>query len=379
MTSFQQDFVKCIRSTIFTGEPYTLSDDIIEEAKQQAVFSFLASQNERYAIISQNVQLVYEQKIVGEILAEVPFVVLKGTTASVYYNEPILRTLGDIDIIVKPEDFTRASDLLKANGYIPVDLPEKSSREVVFSKKDVIIELHHSFAELNKKEQEELLDQWIFDAIPSAMYGKIQGHPFPMLPEPLNGVTLLAHISQHLEGGLGMRQILDWLMYVDKELHDDAWATFRERTDQLGLTKLAKVTTRLGQLYLGLPEKEITWCRDADEQLCSELLEYLFECGNFGRKLGANNTVMAVFSKGKGINSFFVNLQKSGENTWKALEKHPGLKPFAWGYQSIRLISRGIQQVTPKDLIRDLKSSKRRNKLMEQLGATQQANRNSDA
>ena len=196
-----------------------------------------------------------------------------------------------------------------------------------------------------------------------------------MLTDPLNSLTLLAHISKHLESGLGFRQIIDWVMCVDKKLHDSAWPDFSEKTEQLGLTKLAKVSARLGQLYLGLSEQDITWCRDADESLREEFLNYIFECGNFGEKLGDNNIVMSVFSKGKSAKSFFTGLQRSGEVTWQSYKKHPILKPFAWVYQSYRLVSRGLKKVTFRDVRKDYRASKRRNKLMEKLEATQTAKR----
>ena len=44
-----------------------------------------------------------------------------------------------------------------------------------------------------------------------------------MFPPLENGLVLLGHINQHLEEGLGLRQILDWALYVDKALDDDAW------------------------------------------------------------------------------------------------------------------------------------------------------------
>lgn len=340
------------------------------------VYSLIAAQTDRYAVLAKNVQLLYEQKRVGEILAEIPFAVLKGTTASIYYPEPILRTLGDIDIIVQPENLAKAYNLLKANGYRTSESMGGNTREVPFVKAGVVIELHRSYAELNQKERELLLDQWIFDVIPRAEYRPIQGQSFPMLPDPFNGLVLLSHISQHLKSGLGLRQVLDWVMYVNKEVHDDSWPEFQEKTEQIGLNKLAKVTVRLGQLYLGLPEIEITWCMDTDEQLCSELLEYLFECGNFGEKLGANNTVTTFLSKGKGFSNLLINLQRDGENTWNALKRHPGLRPFGWIYQGIRMISRGKKQITIKELIKDVRLSKKRNSLMERLGVTQQAKRN---
>ena len=237
------------------------------------------------------------------------------------------------------------------------------------------MELHKSYAMLNNKSQEMLLNQWIYDGILNHITATYNNQIFPMLTDSLNGLTLLAHISKHLESGLGFRQIIDWVMYVDKKLHDSDWPDFCEKTDQLGLTKLAKVSARLGQLYFGLPEKDITWCKDADESLCEELLAYVFECGNFGNKLGANNTVISVFSKGRSVKSLFFDLQRSGEITWKAYKKHHSLKPFAWFYQSFRLASKGLKKVTLRDVRKDYRESKRRNRLMERLEATQRSKR----
>ena len=378
MTSSQYNLLSCIRSSLFTGEAFSLSDVIASEAEQQAILPLIGSRIDRYAAVAQNVQIFVELKKIEEILAVIHFVVLKGMAAAVYYPEPLLRIFGDIDIIVRPEDFIAVYEILHTNGYITNDSAAKVDREALFYKNGIVIELHRSFAELNQKRQEDLLDRWIFDAIPDAVYGRIQERTFPMLPDFMNGLTLLAHISQHLESGLGLRQILDWVMYVNKALHDNDWPDFRKKTDQLGLTKLAKVTARLGQLYLGLPEENITWCMDADERLCSELLEYLFECGDFGRRLGANNTVTSIFSKGKGMRNLFINLQDDGERTWKTLNQHPYLKPFAWIYQGIRLASRGIKKVSFKELISDIRASRKRNELMEKLEATQQANRNAN-
>ena len=56
-----------------------------------------------------------------------------------------------------------------------------------------------------------------------------------------------------MEEGLGLRQILDWALYVDKALDDDAWEhTFAPAVRRLGLERLAITVTRMCQLYLGL-------------------------------------------------------------------------------------------------------------------------------
>lgn len=49
------------------------------------------------------------------------------------------------------------------------------------------------------------------------------------------------------------------------------------------------------------------------DKLATALLEYCFNCGNFGAKLGQDNTVTMIMSHGKGVGGFFRNLQKRGE------------------------------------------------------------------
>ena len=374
MKALQQDFLDCLRGSLFTGETRNLSDELYAEVQQQAVLPLVTSGVDSYTIIAKNVQMIHEQKRIEEVLENVatpiPFVVLKGAAAAVYYPVPLRRTLGDIDIIVRPEDFISAYNALKANGYHALDSLKKIEweRELHFTNNGIMIELHHSFAKLSTKMQEALFDHWIYDGIPKAVRGTVNNQSFPMLAEPLNGLILLAHICNHLEAGLGFRQIIDWVMYVNRELHDERWPIFKEQSDQLGLTKLAKVTARAGQLYLGLSAENITWCMDEDEKLCERLIDYIFECGNFGLKMGVNNTVTTVFSQGKGIKSFFISLQRNGERTWEVLEKYPGLKPFAWIYQGLRWALRGvIENITPEELIRDIRGSKARSRLMEEL------------
>ncbi len=300
------------------------------------------------------------------------YVFLKGYAASIYYPKPYQRAIGDIDLLPLREEVRPVLDTLISNGYTASG--SLSDRDIPLDKEGTLIELHQSFALLNSAEQEKLLDQWIFDAIPKAQHLTIEESSFPVLPDQENGLVLLAHISQHLEEGLGIRQIIDWIMYVDKQLHDDHWEAFRGKTDLLGLTQLAIVAARLGQIYLGL-DNTITWCKEADEQVCADLLEYLFECGNFGRKPGNNNTAIMVMSHSRGIKGFFRNLQQRGEANWKRLATMPWLKSFAWAYQLGRYVTLGIRSGALKNMRKNVSASNRRNRLMDQLGARRTAMR----
>ena len=198
-----------------------------------------------------------------------------------------------------------------------------------------------------------------------------------MFPPLENGLVLLGHINQHLEEGLGLRQILDWALYVDKALDDDAWEhTFAPVVRRLGLERLTITVTRMCQLYLGL-RPDITWCASADEKVCDSLMNYIMEQGNFGRKgdTGSHKTVRDL-SILQNIPGFFKQIQHYGMRRWPALKKYPRLKPlltpFAWFWQLCRYLHLGLKREQPlKGLMQDVKKTRSKDALMEELGVKQ--------
>ena len=352
----------------FSGKPTgNLPDDVLQEAASQTVLPLICSTTKAYPTISNNVQLMWEQQELGKVLDGIPYLVIKGSCASIYYPEPLRRTLGDIDILVKPEYFTEAYRALEQAGYDTEDPLEGNDRHMNFERNGLTIELHRRYAVLQTKAQEAILDGWLYEATP--VIGTIGKYSFPMPENQLNGLVLLAHINQHLEEGLGLRHLVDWVMYVRHSLDDAAWPAFKEKSDQIGLTKLAKAVAKFGQMYLGL-STEITWCADMQESTVEDLLDYIFECGNFGHKDSHNNTIVMVMSHGRGLKGFFRNLQKRGEANWEALKTHSWLRPFAWIYQGCRYIKLGIKAGSIQHLMQNKADSNSRNKLMDELGAT---------
>lgn len=161
-------------------------------------------------------------------------------------------------------------------------------------------------------------------------------------------------------------------MYVRRSLTDGSWESFKEKTDQLGLTALAKAVTRFGQVYLML-NTELTWCQDVEDSTIKKLLDYVYECGNFGSKDARNNTMIMVMSHGRGVKGFFKNLQNRGVKNWEAVGRHSWLVPFAWIYQLIRYIKKGVKNDGLTNLGDNLAASRKRNELLDTLGATRTA------
>ena len=94
------------------------------------------------------------------------------------------------------------------------------------------------------------------------------------------------------------------------------------------------------------------------------------KCGNFGRSLDIlQPTVVEKIPPFSHPIQLFKYIQSHGETNWKALKKHPYLKPFAWIYQSCRYIKLAIQnKVTPNKLKAIYDEGNKRNEMFAALG-----------
>lgn len=303
------------------------------------------------------------QRLTG---AGIPCAVVKGSAAALLYPQPSNRLIGDIDLLIPPEDFDRACGLVSQGA----DFLGETDRHREYKQNGVVVELHRSFSTLHDPQKRERLDQLVFGAIGAGETASLDGYSFRCLPPVEHGLILLEHISNHLEDGLGLRQILDWMMFADRWLDDRLWdGKFARLLQELGLETLAVTATRMCQMYLGL-RPDITWCAGADAALCRELMEYVLSQGNFGRKLqyGSNRAVVIFGSIGD-LGAIFRLLQRSGCKNWKALGRYPFLKPFAWLYQLIRYIGRGLRTKHPIQFLKSaVKRSRTQGDFLEALG-----------
>ena len=335
MTSTQNKLLNEISDALWHNTYKTIPTDVLEEAQLQAVAGLLVGEDLYTA--TRFVQYCYVEDELLELLSShsIPSVILKGASAAIYYPIPSARTFGDIDFMVPPEFFSKASQLLLDNGYQLYSDTDEKERHIGFKKDGYTFELHRRFS-YNDLD----IERYVIDGIENRVQARIDDHDFPMLPPLANGLVLLAHMRHHLQTGMGLRQVIDWMMYVDGVLDDELWAaTFKPVADELGLTTLAITATALCQKYLGLSHRE--WCAEADTTLAGELLEAVLSSGNFGRKHGNGNNVETVTAamKSRGV---FYYLQLAGECNWKLYHHHHFLKPFCWFYQIFRYIRQGI-------------------------------------
>ena len=287
-------------------------------------------------------QIFHYQRIVGvqADLAKafnqtgVGVAVLKGTSAAQYYPNPEFRTMGDIDLLAKPDDYAKTYQLLLDMQWHDVtkEGEELRGRHRTLTKKGISIELHHFFSSTaNSQVSSNALDEHIFISI------KNDGL---LLDDAPNGLVLLNHILQHLNAGIGLRHIIDWMLFVDRCLDDTMWnSTFSELAVSCGLKDLAIAITRMCQLFMGLRTDNITWCKAADNDTCRMFMMYVINSGDFGRMRDITSSgALVKLPSAKHPIQMFRYVQSHGVQNWRALKKYQWLKPVAWIYQSLRYV-----------------------------------------
>lgn len=375
----RQALLELIKAVLFQQQP-AFPDDadwdaVLKEAIDQTVVALTAPQvpadeAEKWRVpTAQNtahfLRVLHEQDRLIRLFSDagIPLVILKGSAAAMYYPVPLQRTMGDVDFIVTPDRFDDAQRLMSANGYI-FNCDYGDDRDYSYRKGDVVLELHHRYSDPQYD-----IDPLIFDGIAHAQMHELYGMRFPALPDMLNGLILLDHVRHHLYGGLGLRQILDWMMFVRACLSDEVWErSFAPLACDAGLETLAVVMTRMCVLWLGL-EDAYAWCRGADEATARQLLDAVMDFGNFGRKTPyqyrpMENVAMSLRSEG-----FFRFLQKTGRANWQASERYPFLRPFAWLYQLFRFLGRGIKALfRGEHLAADISKGNEKSDFYQRLG-----------
>ena len=355
----QRFLLELLKASLFDEEiiyPSAVDwENVISEAKFQTVIGLISSVIPVRDEASEHVKatylrIMYEQDRLVKLFdsAQIPCVILKGSSAAIYYPKPFLRTMGDIDVLVPKCRFTESLELLESNGYFydhgkrgDEEITE-DTRELAYTKNGICIEIHQKFSSPGV-DIDDILDK----AIERRVYCQLNGFSFPILPSLQNGLVLLAHINQHLKTSkLGLRQIVDWQMYVysveDKVSWSDQFIPLLKKT---GLLTLAAYVTRLCNLYLGLPD-EIGFEVNVDDSLVDELLEVILTDGNFGSKYIADKSV----DEKKTINAsydikrvgFFYYFTHIGLSTSRFCIKHPSFKIYAFIYGFFRLLCKGI-------------------------------------
>lgn len=386
MDGLQKTVLSMIKTELW-GEPFCpeegVSDkDMFGEASRYGLVGFLSDKLDDFcrddaetrkkwskralADYYKSLRVLDAQASLCDILREheIKPVIMKGMASAWYYPDPMLRQIGDIDFIVPPGKFDECCRVLEENGY---ERGEDVERHLEYEKQGLEYECHRYFS-MNESDKDRTVDEILYAGCAKCVTRDVAGKKYYAHPDDYYGLVLLQHTKHHLFGGMGFRQFIDWVVYADKVLDDAMWEkTFSGRIRECGFEMLAKVMTKTAQNYLGLKKDGITWCDDADDEICERLIQYIFACDNFGVSSEDDEAVHrmgTIFRAG-----FFRSFDKAALDHVPVARKHAVLRPIAWGYQILRWAINGPRKLMKRDEGSvSVEELKRQKKLMKDLG-----------
>ena len=283
---------------------------IINESKAQAVFPLLFSvldgqlqekltpdqyteQSEeffRYAIAGT--QNFAEHSELHELMTanEIPYVVMKGFASAMYYPEPSLRSMGDVDFLVHLEDLERAGKATESAGFVIDHGEEEESKHIAYHRDPMSIwELHRTINGIPGGEVGEKIQAEMDKAIDTAELVD-QDDVICRVPDKLHhGLIMLLHTASHLTSeGVGLRHLCDWVVFASSLSDAEFRSVFEKKLKSFGLWRFAQVLTLLGINYLGAPKRvwalEAVESRKVDDDTLEGLMNDILGGGNFGTK-----------------------------------------------------------------------------------------------
>lgn len=163
----------------------------------------------------------------------IAYVIFKGTEVAAFYPVPAQRTMGDLDLLVHPEDKQRAFEVLTRLGF---KMKLQTSDEWITEKNEMVIELHHKLIYAHSVEL-EIIQAW-GDRVWE--YTIVQNNKMQRkLNLTYHLVYMLLHLRKHLlENGVAFRQFMDVAVLASQPGIN--WRQAEIWLNELNLTKFSQ-------------------------------------------------------------------------------------------------------------------------------------------
>ena len=198
--------------------------------------------------------------------------ILKGTGMSQLYPVPERRICGDIDVWVRGthKEILRA---FRKAGYETTDVLYQECKVNLFP--DTTVEIHFHPSKMYNPVLNARLQRCLEELSP------IRDDEVLTFPDGLfNAVFCMAHMYRHyLEGGLGLRQMMDYYYLLRELSHADRLQAMK-RLQRLGMRRFTAAMMASLQFNFGL-EDEYLLCKP-DRKLGKILVKDTITMGNFG-------------------------------------------------------------------------------------------------
>ena len=309
-----------------------------------------------YELILQTLDRLYAENI--DVIA------LKGLFIKSLYTKTEHRTMGDADVVILDiSQLEKALMIFETAGY-KTDAPNNDVYELKSEKGLIKIELHGCLKDATRKSTFTSDELHKLFGCCNPIWEECNGKRVLTIPHTGHFMYLLMHIAVHfMSGGFGFRQLLDIAIFAKIKQNDINWNEFSNAIERLGEAKFTYNIFMLLKNYLGVDvTPKLSFSTNSCADHSDELLEYIYNCGVFGRKGDENAFTNGIAGKIMSRNIVgkraFFNLlfpRDVLKDQYSYALKYKILLPIAWTHRIFTFIKKELKKSSIKAHIDGLK------------------------
>ena len=289
-------------------------DKLPGEKVQDYLFSILAQETTRSA---NQLDAVSEMQDAME-RAGIYNLAVKGSVTKLRYENEVLRTMGDIDLLYKPGQHRAFKELMLSLGY--GDYQEGRKNDTYSRPPFITVEAHRELVESGSDYADHYREIW---RMAQPKYGMRYTYEMRVEDELVFNIV---HLAEHFkEGGAGVRFIIDVYMYSRIDMDREYVA---RELDKIGLGEFYKNISALAEYWFAGGE---------GSELTDRLADFIMDGGVFGDK-GSAAALAVEEGRAKHLIKVCFPDYDSMKSMFPWLEGRPVLLPYAWSLRGIRAI-----------------------------------------
>lgn len=283
-------------------------------------------------------QCMYQQAALDELKEtfereEIPIILLKGSILRDYYPREDLRTMADLDILIRKEDLERIRIILSSMGY-HTESVDSRNEDVYIRDGCVTLEVHRELFWKQDEWNEYFRHVW-------DRTEKISGYNwiYKMNPQDFY-FHLLGHMIHHMQnGGIGIKAFLDLKIFRKRHEEELEQPKFKELLKTFHLEKLDDNLKRLFRYWSGEIETD---------NLMEQWTEFIINSGAYG-EVGNFIITNPAFQSNRRKKKTFSCWHYIGRRLFPSYEElqnmYPKMKkPFYFFYIVKRIYKNGIRR-----------------------------------
>ena len=296
---------------------------------------------------------------------QIGYCILKGESLSHVYHQPSLRISSDTDIYIRKKDQKTVIDILKRLDYQILPLQPNCHHWIaehpVAGSVEIHVRLYNEFVEEVWFNNKALLQENYRNVKTS------EGRWIPTLGMTDQLIFITLHFIKHSIGhGIGIRQLMDILLYMKhyKEVID--WERYDLLLDDLNYKKFVHQLIGIGIVYFGIKADDLPPC-NYDVKIMNHIVWDMQRGGIFGKQEQGRAAIFTYYTKAR-LKRFserqratymrrfrlsqlrlLIPARVHLENKFPYVTAHPYLYPIALLHRIMQLLARignGEKRVT---------------------------------